>query len=218
MGAWRDTKATAQLMVCVDADDPELDTYKALGVSHDPKIIVSWGARQKICQIINSAANAHAHQYDHIGFMGDDHLPRTERWDAELSEEIIRMGGTGVAYGNDLLMSEKMPTAVLLSADIIRSLGYMAPPTLEHLCLDLVWKDWGEGLERISYRDDVVIEHMHPANGKSDLDDLYRENNSPEQTTRDADAYYAYRDGPVDDRKPSLEGDLDELRKLLGAE
>jgi hypothetical protein len=64
-------------------------------------------------------------------------------------------------------------------------------------------------MERITYLGDVVIEHLHPANGKAKLDQGYEECNSPEQVSSDSAAYYAYRDGG------GLEADLDKLRALV---
>jgi hypothetical protein len=85
----------------------------------------------------------------------------------------------------------------------------MAPDCLVHLCLDLVWVDWGKGMGRITYLDDMVIEHLHPANGKAAVDQGYEEANSPEQVSTDSAAYYDYRDNG------GLEADLGKLRKLV---
>jgi hypothetical protein len=213
IAAWDVTGATATLCVAYDEDDPLREQYSAL---IRPQSFGLWGhcgPREKIGRILNRVADYHLLDFEYVGFMGDDHVPRTTGWDAEFAKELGVLG-TGVVYGNDLLMGEKMPTAVCMTTDIVQTLGYMAPPPLEHLCLDLIWKDWGEGIGKLRYRDDVVIEHMHPANGKADLDASYAESNSPSQTFKDSEAYYAYRDGTAEGL-PSLQGDLSKLRPLL---
>jgi hypothetical protein len=96
-----------------------------------------------------------------------------------------------------------------MTSDIVTTLGYFAPPALVHLCLDLVWLDLGRGLDRITYLPDVVIEHMHPAAGKADVDQGYEEVNSAEQVSSDSAAYIDYRDNG------GLEADLTKLRALL---
>jgi len=210
--AWNETGATADLRFVIDNDDPAEDEYLAAitKVMETPR---SWrlhytdGPRLRLCGSLNDAALHDAPNYRFLAFFGDDHRPRTAGWDARLRECLS--GGPGIVYGNDLLMSERMPTAVAMTSDIVQTLGYMAPPSLVHLCLDLVWLDWGHGMERITYLDDVVIEHMHPANGKAQLDQGYEECNSPEQVSADSAAYYAYRDGG------GLEADLDKLRALV---
>jgi hypothetical protein len=130
-----------------------------------------------------------------------------QAWDARI--RTCLSGGPGIVYGNDLLQGELMPTAVAMTSDIVTTLGYMAPPTMVHLCVDLVWKDWGVGMQRITYLGDMVIEHLHPAAGKAVLDAGYEECNSSEQVTADATAYYAYRDDGA------LSADLEKLRALV---
>jgi hypothetical protein len=211
---WEATGAEATLCVAYDSDDYFRDEYSAL---IRPQAFPIWGIcseREKIGRILNRISGMFAEEFKYIGFMGDDHVPRTADWDLQFKKELESLE-TGIVYGNDLLMSDKMPTAVCMTSDIIRTLGYMAPPPLEHLCLDLVWKDWGEGINKLVYRDNVIIEHLHPANGKAELDELYKENNSVEQSSRDANAYYAYRDGTAEISLPTLEEDIEKLRGLL---
>ncbi|MGW5641071.1 hypothetical protein, partial [Streptomyces sp. NPDC003832] len=66
------------------------------------------------------------------------------------------------------------------------------------------------GMQRITYLDDVIIEHLHPAAQKAVVDTGYVECNSPEQVASDSAAYYEYRDGG------GLEADLAKLRALAG--
>ena len=210
--AWDATEATAHLLFAVDTDDPELAAYKkhAAALKGDGRVKFVFGKRRRLVGTLNMQAVKAAKSYRFLGFMGDDHRPRPAEipWDARFVE-CLSGGGPGLVYGNDLLQGEKMPTAVALTSDIVQTLGYMAPPALVHLCVDLVWLEWGKGLGRITYLDDLIIEHMHPANGKAPMDAGYAEANSPEQTSSDALAYYDYRDNG------GLEADLEKLRGLL---
>src|SRR5439155_4080783 len=113
------------------------------------------GARRRLRGTLNQLAAEHAPSWRNVGFMGEDHRPSTPRWDARFVE-CLSGGGPGLVYGNDLLMGEAMPTAVAMTSNIVTTLGYMAPPALVHLCIDLAWKDWGEGLGRITYLPDVI--------------------------------------------------------------
>ncbi|MEU3990104.1 glycosyltransferase family A protein [Streptomyces platensis] len=209
--AWNDTSATADLLFAVDTDDPELAGYKAHAAEYkgDERIRFTFGKRRRLCGTLNAQAVKAAKQYRFLAFMGDDHRPRPAAmpWDARIRECLS--GGPGIVYGNDLLMGERMPTAVAMTSDIVRTLGFMAPDCLVHLCLDLVWLDWGRGMGRITYLDDMVIEHLHPANGKAELDAGYEECNSEAQVSADSTAYYDYRDNG------GLEADLAKLRKLI---
>ncbi|GES27921.1 glycosyltransferase family A protein [Streptomyces angustmyceticus] len=209
--AWNQTGATADLLFAVDTDDPELAEYKqhAAELKGDGRIRFTFGKRRRLCGTLNQQAVKAAKQYRYLAFMGDDHRPRPAAmpWDARIRECLS--GGPGIVYGNDLLMGERMPTAVAMTADIVSALGFMAPDCLVHLCLDLVWLDWGTGMKRITYLDDMVIEHLHPANGKAEVDAGYEECNSSEQVSADSAAYYNYRDNG------GLEADLAKLWKLV---
>ncbi|MFF7023041.1 glycosyltransferase family 2 protein [Streptomyces klenkii] len=206
--AWTDTRATADLLFAVDEDDPHLDAYLAHSRASDEEH-VRWriGPRLRLCGTLNAAAAEVARQYRFLAFMGDDHRPRSTSWDARFRECLS--GGTGIVYGNDLLMGEQMPTAVAMTSDIVRALGYFSPPALVHLCLDLCWLDWGRGMGRITYLPDVIIEHLHPAAGKAALDQGYEDCNSTERVSADAAAYYAYRDGG------GLQTDVAKLQALV---
>lgn len=211
MQAWDDTGATADVLFCVDKDDPELAAYKqrAKALADDSRVRFVFWARKRLVGTLNQAAAKNAGDYRFLAFMGDDHRPRSadRPWDERFRECLG--GGPGIVYGNDLLQGEKMATAVAMTSDIVQTLGYFAPPQLEHLCADLVWVDWGKGMQRITYLDDVVIEHLHPAAGKAPTDAGYEEANSSEQVSKDAGAYYAYRD------EGGLNADLEKLRKLV---
>lgn len=209
--AWDDTSATADLLFAVDTDDPELAAYKAHAAAFksNPRVRFTFGKRRRLCGTLNQQAIKAAKTHQFLAFMGDDHRPRPagRPWDARIRECLS--GGPGIIYGNDLLQGEEMPTAVAMTSDIVTTLGYFSPPCLTHLCLDLCWLEWGRGTGRITYLPDMVIEHLHPAAGKADLDAGYEECNSPEQVSADAEAYYDYRDNG------GLDTDLGKLRKLI---
>lgn len=211
MQAWDDTGATADLLFCVDTDDPELAAYKkhAAALKGDSRVRFTFGKRRRLVGTLNAQAVKAAKTYRFLAFLGDDHRPRPadRPWDARIRECLS--GGPGIVYGNDLLQGEAMATAVAMTSDIVQTLGVMVPDCLVHLCADLVWVEWGRGMGRITYLDDMVIEHLHPAASKAQMDQGYEEANSPEQVSSDAAAYYDYRDNG------GLEADLVKLRKLV---
>jgi hypothetical protein len=204
---WADTTDDADLLFVCDEDDPLLGTYEyrmrmmpRAGLMKVPPGLRMVGA-------LNAAAVEMAFKYKYLGFMGDDHRCCTKQWDQTI-RSAIGDRKVAVAYGNDLLQGEKIPTAVILTSNIVSELGYMAPPTMQHLCIDLVWKDWADALKCRIYLDYVVFEHMHPANGKADNDAGYQLANSSEQNKRDTDAYYMYKAG-------DFKRDVAKLKKLM---
>jgi hypothetical protein len=123
--------------------------------------------------------------------MGDDHRIRTKNWDSIIYEQIKNINFS-IAYGNDLIQMERLPTAVIMDSKIIQRLTYMSPPSLTHLFLDNFWKDLGDRLQTLRYFPEVIIEHMHYSTGKSDKDLMYEEVNSKEMTKKDRSAYKIY--------------------------
>ena len=160
---------------CVDRGDDAADDYVRVtgGDEWLDGVTLIIGKPQRLVPWLNETSAVLAEDgYDQIGFIGDDHLPRTEGWDQRIVDTLEQMG-TGIVYTNDLLQGEKLPTVAFMTSDIITTLGYMAPPDLQHMYVDDFWLDIGRAIDRITYLDDVVIEHMHPLAGKANMDASY---------------------------------------------
>ena len=201
------------LMFALDADDAALPDYLEALDPHmihadgmymslgDPEVAVNIGDEPgSMVVALNWAARCLARlpddQYDEIdgeapfaiGFMGDDHRPRTKGWDEAYLDALHEMG-TGIVYGNDLLQGENLPTQCAMTSDIVRALGWMALPSLTHLFVDNVWKVIGNGAGCLRYLPDVVVEHMHPVAGKAGWDEGHVRVNAPEMYERDQTAF-----------------------------
>lgn len=127
-----------------------------------------------------------------IGFMGDDHRPRTVGWDRRIIEAMPPLG---VVYTDDGFQGENLPTSVFMDAELVRRLGWMVPPGIGHLFCDNAWKALGEALGTLVYLPDVLIEHMHPHAGKAEMDAGYAEVNSARQWEADEQAFRAWLAG-----------------------
>lgn len=126
-----------------------------------------------------------------IGFMGDDHRPRTKGWDAEYLDALRELG-TGIVFSDDGYQGEKLPTQCAMTADIVRMLGWMAPPALRHMYVDNFWLDLGRETDRLIYLPDVLVEHMHPVTGKVEWSEGHERVNAREVVDADAETYSAY--------------------------
>lgn len=189
--AFEETESlNADLVFVADHDDPELIAYHTTA----PRLLVYRGETGKgLVPALNWAASLYADIYDHLGFMGDDHLPRTVGWDAHVLGALDTLQPR-VVYGDDLLQGAALPTAAFMPSRMVRALGFMAPPVLRHLYVDNFWLELGRALGGLRYLPDVVVEHIHPAAGKTEMDERYSAVNSAEADLADRQAWLEYRD------------------------
>jgi len=182
------TGAVCDFLIAIDDDDPTALEYSQL--PQPPGFIVVTDPRRRLGPTLNVKAVAHTRAYRNIGFMGDDHCPQTWGWDRRV---VMALQDTPMCYGNDLLQGRNLPTAVFMRSQIIQKLGYMCPPEQTHLYLDDFWLALG-GRIGITYMGDVIIEHLHPGNGKAPMDASYAETGSQEMYAKDKAAYERYLD------------------------
>ena len=184
-------------------DDDQSDLYPRLeGVTYEVN------PRLRMNGTLNLVANKYADKYETIYFLGDDHLVHTPKWDEYLSDAIAKKG-FGLAYGNDLLQRQSLATAVMMSTNIIRAVGYMAPPKLVHLYMDNYWMILGSRLGSLWYFDKVIIEHLHPVAGKAQWDEGYVEANADEVGNADRAELHRYME-------EDFAGELEKITTALG--
>lgn len=189
---------STEVILAVDEDDPELAGYVALTrptLPFRPQLsLVTLRGDQtgNLVRATNTVSMrvASADPECVIANLGDDHVCRTRGWDRAIAHALRT---PGIAYGNDLIQGETLPTAPFISASIVLALGYYALPDLEHMYVDNVWRDVAEQAGVRRYLPDVVIEHMHPAVSKAAWDDGYIRVNSNEAIDRDRRRYESWR-------------------------
>lgn len=189
------------MVLALDEDDPASDGYTKLGWGAEPHVKaprVAYAVTQAtgtMVSALNVAATYITIPPDGgpfaVGFMGDDHRPRTQGWDAAYLD-ALRDLGTGIVYGDDLLQRQNLPTQCAMTADIIQALGYMAPPSLTHLYVDNFWLSLGRSTGCIRYLPDVVVEHCHPVARKAEWDAGYQRVNSTAMYSADEAAFRRY--------------------------
>jgi hypothetical protein len=203
--------ADTLLVFAVDEDDPTVEEYRDLHAGpprRGPEVLVvpestsMVHALNRAAEWVVSAVNA---PFAKIG-RGDDHRPTSDGWDAAYLE-ALRDLGTGIVYGDDLLQRQNLPTQCAMTSDIVRVLGYMAPPNLTHLYVDNFWLELGRRAECIRYLPEVVVEHRHPVAGKAAWDEGYKRVNNPDMYAKDEATFRDYYIG-------GLAVDVEKVRAL----
>lgn len=200
--AFKETAYFSDLVFCIDDDEKNLYDELYTLCENELWVKVVNAPRMGLNGTLNYWATWYAKDYSYVAFMGDDHLPRTKHWDYEFAKALD--GKLGVAYGNDLIQGEALPTAVFMSANIINKLGYMSPPELRHLFMDNFWKHVGAELGNLQYLPEQIIEHLHYTVGKAELDERYQAVNNAEMHLHDEQVFARY----IQEQWP------DELEKL----
>lgn len=157
----------------------------------DPRdrMIILSGKQGTVTEILNEAAINIADDYDIVAFMNDDFVIGTHGWE----EEIIKWQeeNRGICWGNDLLQGGNLTTHFFMDSSIVKALGYVAPPTMEHFYIDNYWMNIGFLIGKLKYFPDLIFEHRHPSNGKNTSDSVYEEGNA--SMNRDRLALDAFR-------------------------
>lgn len=181
---------TTSVVLAVDSDDPMMPLYRDVANTRPDIARIEVVKGGWMVAALNEAARRVVAnpQVTAVGFLGDDHRPRTPGWDAAYLSALRELGA-GVVYGDDLLQHEFVPTQCAMSASIIRQLRWMAHPSLKHMYVDTLWRDMATAGKRLRYLPDVIVEHLHYLNGKSIEDDGYKRVNAPEVFADDERAF-----------------------------
>jgi hypothetical protein len=191
-------RGDTRLTVGLDGDDETWGQYP-LG----PKYEVRSGLRFVVAWI-NELAVPRSQYCAAVGTIGDDNLPATRGWDLRIMKALE---AAPFAFANDLYPREpgSLCCHIFMRSEVVRALGYMGPPRLRHMYVDVVWMAWGLATG-IIYLDDVIIEHLHFTAGKAPADESYRL--STGLNPEDLQNYHAYCRDP--------QGLNEDIRKLGG--
>jgi hypothetical protein len=179
-------RADTRILCRVDDDDPTLDGYREAVSTH-----LFVGPRIGLSQSINEMAEFGWDKFEALGFMGDDHRPRTVGWDERILS-AIEADPFAVVYGDDLLQGRNLASQVFMPSQLVRKIGYFSPPNIRHMYIDNYWMALGANLGSLAFLEDVVIEHMHPIANKAAWDEGYREVNAQTVYDRDRQAFQWY--------------------------
>lgn len=207
--AWHRTgDPGADLVWLLDRDDPELEAYRERLVQYSWMKVAIQDRWTPMVPKLDAGARLAAEKYPFVGFIGDDHLPRTPEFGYSLSK-YLHAAQPAIVYGADGFQDQKLPTWWTMSSDIIKALGRMVPAQVQHLYCDNAIMRLGEVAGMLHYLPHVLIEHMHPAAGKGSMDEGYLRVNRREQYMRDQALYRTWLN-------EDLERDATLLRRLRG--
>ena len=103
------------------------------------------------------------------GLICDDEIIQTVRWDQTLIEAA---GDSNLAHGNN--GDPRAPIGMVIGAELVKAVGWLAPPGLWHWYIDAFWRNIALRTERLRFCENVRITHKHHTEAASPHDETYR--------------------------------------------
>jgi hypothetical protein len=212
---WGHAGVCSDLIFCLDDDDPQLPAYQeVMRESRFHRGMVLWvtGPRRSLCGWTDLVAAEYAHLYEALMSIGDDHVPETEGFDLKLLDAC---GEGGFAYGDDGITHppgpewperHNLPTAWMVTTNIVRALGWMCLPGLKHMFCDAVVRDLAEAAGCRHFLPDVKVTHHHHITGRTARDQTYIDGEA--SWAADEAAYRAWR-------RDRLQADAETVREAI---
>jgi hypothetical protein len=168
--AYRMTLAECPVFVWIDSDDPERPAYEK--IDYPPHWHIHTGPRfANRCNGVIEEMFRRFPDASCYGFLADDLVPRTPRWDLRLANAA---GRNRLAYGDDAFQHSKLATHPVIGGDLARAIGWLILPEIKHQFADTALHTIAQATGRLVYLPQVVLEHMHPLAGKAEEDATYQ--------------------------------------------
>lgn len=143
------------LLFVTDDDD---DSYEGMDWGGSLHAVLS--PRGTLVEIFNRVADAHIDDFDAIMTVGDDHVFESDGWDLHMLAALGELGGSGFVYPECRKRTD-VPEIIMISSDVIRTLGHFAEPALGHFYVDNVWGELGMRSGMLKHCKEAVIPHLH---------------------------------------------------------
>lgn len=173
-----------------------IETYKETGAILPVTLLINYDERVLYDKIIlpknfyikefsnkNSAAECVNQffrenlDFDYYGILADDVIPETDNWDIKMKEAC---GLEKLAWADDGIQGENLPTHPFIGGNLLRKIGFTAPPHVRHCYVDNFWKLVANVLGRGVYLPDIKLTHHHFLRG-AEMDDTYKNQPDHEQ-------------------------------------
>ena len=96
---------------------------------------------------------------DWVGWLADDLLPATPRWDVAAIESLN--GWNFVTTDDSLMGRKRMGGAWVWSGELLRAVGWLYPPGLMHFYVDTAWETMAAMTGCWARRLDILVRHEH---------------------------------------------------------
>ena len=171
-------------------DDDQQEQYERI---QDSRILYLVGRRVMIGPKANEVAIKHAKKYDLIVVGSDETIFITHDWEKQVLE-AHDAGAHSIVTG-DGRFNDLLPAYLFFDTKIVQAMGYLYPPCLEHLCIDVFLMLLSKALGGFAYVPTAIIKHDEPDNVRNGGGDAQTTRcNSLAQYDKDDNAFDNYLD------------------------
>lgn len=176
--AYKDTNTTSNGLVIVDRKDffDNQKEYEKLELLPNWNLHISVG--ETLGDKIREVFGQYINKFEAIGFMGDDNIPVTYEWDVKIVESLSKyliVSTDDEWYAKaDKFRDRKMNGGPLWRTDLLKEIGYLFPPRLQHCFIDDLWENLGKKTKCWHTRMDVLVRHDHVIKLNVEPDSTYK--------------------------------------------
>lgn len=154
--SYKETETATKCMVLVDKNDPQKDEY--LKIEYPTGVALTFTEERSMAGKVKSVWDQIIN-LDAVCILNDDHVCETPQWDQKCLSKIT---GTNVLGTNDKWVApQRLCGATWWSGKVLRTIGYIFPPGIEHLFVDSVWEMLTAKANCANILMDVVVRHDH---------------------------------------------------------
>jgi hypothetical protein len=114
------------LIASFDDEDKDIEKYLDICSEYRINCLSSFG--DNVTHHFNNAYQAFK-DYDYFHMTNDDVVYKTKGWDKLLTD--VLKDKPGIAYGDDSIQGQNLPTFPMISGDIVRAVGYLQMTLLD---------------------------------------------------------------------------------------
>lgn len=167
--SYRATEATVSGLVLVDKEDPQKEEYLKLDYPKGWLLVLTTGRSMasKIKEVWDQVKDL-----DCVMLCNDDHYCITKNWDEKILAQIT--GSNIIGTNDNWVAPKRLCGMTAFSGNVIRALGYIFPPGIEHLFIDNAWEYLAAKAGCANILMEVVIEHRHVFKDKKTPDETHK--------------------------------------------
>ena len=124
-------------------------------------------------------------KYPIVGYFGDDVLSHTPGWDIEVKKEFAEEKNILVACNDVHVQKGKNATLFFTHKTFHDKIGFYLNPKFRRWYTDTFWDMVFKNAGKLHFREDLVMEHLHPDIFKERLDETYKAMESHKDDDRD---------------------------------